>query len=508
MCALSVAGTLRSRRAAPTWAATTRPTGLATGPCTTSRKYSMSTAYLATAHFKDQDALSARIIQARFTGHFRFACQAFLEFMSDPTTSGAGSNNPELSAFGNPDDFTSQYDRNWLAMASALFAESYFTRDGAHLPHGRARLLAGELRGARRAPLGRADRPLAEDSQVYGEEDLFRTTCPCTATRRCAPLDRCASCATWHRAATARASARTTPTVADQDQFHKGRRPQANSLQSLYRERIVQPHVQVQHQRRHRQPAHRQQRARTARHQLHQRRLQGQAAAVRHVGAQRHARRVGHPPAAPRGLRPEHRERRLRPDQRAHLLRLEPVELGLRDVLAARMRSSNQHHAHRTHTHARQTHPFPPDCACAATPTCAGLAPAALPQGVHVTACSANKGQTCKSQINRATVGDNFDFATQVAEQFRTEQMERYKDHLATKLRARAAAGLDQPAWPAQALRVARRRLRPGRHDLGHGGRPDLVEAGADRYWGLSREEAALRFDLIRQQLKPGYITS
>lgn len=38
-------------------------------------KYSMSTAYLATAHFKDQDALSARIIQARFTGHFRFACQ-------------------------------------------------------------------------------------------------------------------------------------------------------------------------------------------------------------------------------------------------------------------------------------------------------------------------------------------------------------------------------------------------------------------------------------------------
>ena len=27
--------------------------------------------------------------------------------MSDPTTAGAGSNNPEVSAFGNPDDFTS-----------------------------------------------------------------------------------------------------------------------------------------------------------------------------------------------------------------------------------------------------------------------------------------------------------------------------------------------------------------------------------------------------------------
>ena len=51
------------------------------------------------------------------------------------------------------------------------------------------------------------------------------------------------------------------------------------------------------------------------------------------------------------------------------------------------------------------------------------------------TACSANKGQTCKSQINRATVGDNFDFATQVAEQFRTEQLERYRDRLSTQLR-------------------------------------------------------------------------
>ena len=38
-------------------------------------RFSMSTAYLATSHFMDQDALSARIIQARFTGHFRFACQ-------------------------------------------------------------------------------------------------------------------------------------------------------------------------------------------------------------------------------------------------------------------------------------------------------------------------------------------------------------------------------------------------------------------------------------------------
>ena len=49
--------------------------GLGYGPVYFISRYSMSTAYLATAHFKDQDALSARIIQARFTGHFRFACQ-------------------------------------------------------------------------------------------------------------------------------------------------------------------------------------------------------------------------------------------------------------------------------------------------------------------------------------------------------------------------------------------------------------------------------------------------
>ena len=124
------------------------------------------------------------------------------------------------------------------------------------------------------------------------------------------------------------------------------------------------------------------------------------------------------------------------------------------------------------------------------------------------TACSANKGQTCKSQINRATVGDNFDFATQVAEQFRAEQLERYRDRLSTQLR---------PDLPLGSTNLrARRKLfvsPDGVYDLdamisATEADPDLVEAGVDRNWGLSREEAALRFDLIRQQLKPGYVTS
>jgi hypothetical protein len=122
------------------------------------------------------------------------------------------------------------------------------------------------------------------------------------------------------------------------------------------------------------------------------------------------------------------------------------------------------------------------------------------------TACSANKGQTCKSQINRATVGDNFDFATQVAAQFQTEQLQKYENRLGTQLR---------PGLPLGSTN-ARRKLfvsPDGVYDLdamisATEADPDLVAAGVDRYWGLSREEAALRFDLIRQQLRPGYVTS
>ena len=86
--------------------------------------------------------------------------------------------------------------------------------------------------------------------------------------------------------------------------------------------------------------------------------------------------------------------------------------------------------------------------------------------------------------------------------------MERFKDHLATQ-----AA---DPRLPLGSTNLRSRRklfVSPdGVYDLDamieatEGGGP--VEAGADRYWGLSREEAALRFDLIRQQLKPAYITS
>ena len=126
-------------------------------------------------------------------------------------------------------------------------------------------------------------------------------------------------------------------------------------------------------------------------------------------------------------------------------------------------------------------------------------------------ACSANKGQTCKSEINRATVGENFEFATQVAEAFQAEQVDKYKDALSTKLRTELPRKEDLEREQSR----ARRKLfvsPDGVYDIdamisATEASGDLLQV-TDRYWGLSRDEAALRFDLIRQKLKPAYITA
>lgn len=202
----------------------------------------MSTAYLATSHFMDQDALSARIIQARFTGHFRFACQAFLEFMSDPTLSGAGSNNPELSAFGNPDDFTSQYDRNWVAMASALFSESYFKETGHHYDTGVHKFWEDncELPAVQRSAM--PSNLWRRDKRVYGEEDLFAHAVP---VHNYAPLRAFGSLRQLRDLTTGGNGGdynEDYTNMADADQFKTDRSDRkANSLQSLYRERMCNP---------------------------------------------------------------------------------------------------------------------------------------------------------------------------------------------------------------------------------------------------------------------------
>ena len=95
----------------------------------------MSTAFLSTSHYADQDSLSARITQARFSGMFRFSCKAFVDFMSDPTTAAAGSAGPTNTG-PIADDYTAAHDRNYLLMAAALFAESFQIETGASLREG------------------------------------------------------------------------------------------------------------------------------------------------------------------------------------------------------------------------------------------------------------------------------------------------------------------------------------------------------------------------------------
>ena len=70
---------------------------------------------------QDKDSLAARMVQARFTGHFRFACKAFVDWMDDPVNAAAGSDAAQGAHEGNPPDYTSRFDRNALAIAAVLY---------------------------------------------------------------------------------------------------------------------------------------------------------------------------------------------------------------------------------------------------------------------------------------------------------------------------------------------------------------------------------------------------
>ena len=215
--------------------------GLGYGPVYYISKYSMSTAFLSTAHFKDQDSLSARIVQARFTGMFRFACKAFVEFMSDVNVAGAGSNGGE-SAFGNPGDFSSPHDRNFLVMASALFAESYHSQTGHLHPtsvydfwHDNCEAPAVK-RSAMPTSLWRLD------PMVYGEEDLFSHL---VGVESFAPLRTFGSLAQIRDLSSGGLGGdflEDYTNVATSSDFEPDRRFRTRySLQSLYRDRICNP---------------------------------------------------------------------------------------------------------------------------------------------------------------------------------------------------------------------------------------------------------------------------
>jgi hypothetical protein len=100
------------------------------GPKYYVNKYEATVAFLATQSFENQDSLSARMVQARFSGYGRFSCMAMVEFMSDGANAAAGTNAPTGARKNNPDDFNSPYDRNWLLMFATIFTEDLQKQTG------------------------------------------------------------------------------------------------------------------------------------------------------------------------------------------------------------------------------------------------------------------------------------------------------------------------------------------------------------------------------------------
>ena len=101
------------------------PDGRGYGPIYYVSRYLASTAFLATEGYKDKDSLIARLVQARFSGHFRFACKAFVDWMDSEGVAAAGSQAPREARYSNPAEYGSPYDRNILLIASVLTAESH-----------------------------------------------------------------------------------------------------------------------------------------------------------------------------------------------------------------------------------------------------------------------------------------------------------------------------------------------------------------------------------------------
>jgi hypothetical protein len=93
-------------------------------------KYEATIAFLATENFENQDSISARMVQARFSGYGRFSCAAMKDFMTVADNAAAGNNAPEEARRNNPADFNSPFDRNWLIIFASIFTESLMKETG------------------------------------------------------------------------------------------------------------------------------------------------------------------------------------------------------------------------------------------------------------------------------------------------------------------------------------------------------------------------------------------
>ena len=94
------------------------------GPKYFVNKYELSMAFMAAENFEDPNAISTRMIQARFSGYGRFSCMAMLEFASERDNAAAGTTQPISARLDNPADYNSPWDRNWILYFATVFTES------------------------------------------------------------------------------------------------------------------------------------------------------------------------------------------------------------------------------------------------------------------------------------------------------------------------------------------------------------------------------------------------
>jgi hypothetical protein len=109
---------------------------------------------------------------------FRFSCIALKNFMNIPDRAAAGTRAAEGSE--RPDDYTADWDRNWLVMAAALYTESLFKETGHKVE---ANVFDFWQQNCESPNLERSALPTAtwrRDRQVYGVKDALQNEVPLT----------------------------------------------------------------------------------------------------------------------------------------------------------------------------------------------------------------------------------------------------------------------------------------------------------------------------------------
>lgn len=97
------------------------------GPEAVVTPHQLTKAFLATRGFHNPDGLAARMVAARHTNRWRYACAELVKYLDDYASAAYGSEGRggESGSFSNPQGYSSRYDRNKLVYWALLYESSY-----------------------------------------------------------------------------------------------------------------------------------------------------------------------------------------------------------------------------------------------------------------------------------------------------------------------------------------------------------------------------------------------